>query len=304
MLINRNYSITVFIIWAVFTSFTSSSCLAIGLVRSKPKIAFITAVYGGYESSCRHVVKQTLDSDFICFTDDYPISVDSNLWVVDRTPYHLVNKSKMDDDGYFNSIKNNTSSFNVAKYYKGQWYLIPRLKDYDMVVWLDGTIEITNANTAQMLYDNINNDVIAWTHNDNRTLDGERIASKFSRYEGQKIDEQYKFYLDQGYDDSHFRRVNDGTSVWVTCVVAFANNARVHSFLDHWYLQNLEYSTQDQIGFPYSLWVNNLKPLTLPSGEIKGTYFDSTIHHKHDHNPVRMPRIVINLFWSLFGYAK
>ena len=304
MSLYRNFYLIIFIIGAVFTAFTSSTCLADGVTINKPKIAFITAIYGGYESSCRNVVKQTLDSDFICFTDAPLISVDSDLWVVDRTPYHIVNKSKIDNGSYFNSMKNNTTPFNVAKYYKEQWHLIPRLKDYDMVVWLDGTIEITNENAAKMLYDNISNDIITWAHEPNRTLDSERIASKFPRYDGQKIDEQYKFYLDQGYDDSHFKKVNNGTSVWVTCMVAFANNSRVHTFLDHWYLQNLEYSTQDQIGFPYSLWVNNIKPLTLASGKIKGSFHNSTIHHKHGHHAVKPLRIYKNLLMSLAGYAK
>jgi hypothetical protein len=37
------------------------------------KICFITAIYGGYESSCKNYVKQTIDTDFICFTDDINI---------------------------------------------------------------------------------------------------------------------------------------------------------------------------------------------------------------------------------------
>jgi hypothetical protein len=34
------------------------------------KICFITAVFGNYELSCKKFVKQTIDTDFICFTDN------------------------------------------------------------------------------------------------------------------------------------------------------------------------------------------------------------------------------------------
>ena len=79
-----------------------------------------------------------------------------------------------------------------------------------MLVWLDGTIEITNENAAKMLYDNISNDIITCA----QTLIERQIVRK----------EQYNFYLDQGYVDAHFKKVNNGTSVQVTCMVAFANN--------------------------------------------------------------------------------
>ena len=31
------------------------------------KVAFITAIYGDYESSCRPHIQQTIPADFICF---------------------------------------------------------------------------------------------------------------------------------------------------------------------------------------------------------------------------------------------
>ena len=34
------------------------------------KVCYITAIYGKYERSCKVFAKQTVESDFICFTDD------------------------------------------------------------------------------------------------------------------------------------------------------------------------------------------------------------------------------------------
>ena len=50
------------------------------------KIAFITAIYGGYEKSVKQFVRQSVPADFICFTDDP--SIRPNGWKIDSTPYH------------------------------------------------------------------------------------------------------------------------------------------------------------------------------------------------------------------------
>ena len=117
------------------------------------KICFITAIYGGYERSCKKFVKQTVDTDFICFTDNKDII--GNGWVIDTTPYHLTNKSKLDDDTFINSLCNNKHNFNISKYYKQAFTNIPILDKYDVIVWLDGTIEITYDKTSEYVLDNI-----------------------------------------------------------------------------------------------------------------------------------------------------
>ena len=51
------------------------------------KICFISAIYGSYEKSCKKFVNQTIETDFICFTDNNNLI--SNGWIIDTTPYHL-----------------------------------------------------------------------------------------------------------------------------------------------------------------------------------------------------------------------
>ena len=69
-----------------------------------------------------------------------------NGWIIDTTPYHIINNSPLDvdDENYVNSLKNNKHTFNIAKYYKQAFINIPRLKKYDVIIWIDGTIEIKN----------------------------------------------------------------------------------------------------------------------------------------------------------------
>lgn len=55
---------------------------------SRPRVAFITAIIGSYEASCKAFAIQTVDADFICFCPGNP-NVTSNGWIVDSRPYHL-----------------------------------------------------------------------------------------------------------------------------------------------------------------------------------------------------------------------
>lgn len=264
-----------------------------------PKICFITAIYGDYEKSCKNFVKQTVPTDFICFTNNEKII--SNGWTIDKTPYHSENKSVIDNNSYINSLTNNKHTFNIAKYYKQQFQQIPRLKKYDAVVWIDGTIEITNEKTSEYILKHIyDKKIIGWNHEERGgILKDEMIASHFERYTstewgGQKqpyqdIDKQYDFYVKDGYDETFFKKINPSPhfGMWVTCFVAFLNNdASVTKFLNLWYLQTLKFTTQDQIGFPYVSQKLNLIPFTLPNDEIKGErpHSQTDFYKKHEHN--------------------
>jgi len=250
------------------------------------KICFITAIYGDYESSCKKFTQQTIDTDFICFTNNEKII--NNGWIIDTTPYHILNVNKIDDNTYINSICNNKHTFNIAKYYKQSFSNIPRLDDYDVIVWLDGTIEIIYDKTSEYILNNIYKEkVIGWNHERRYGfLSREVKESNFERYTStywfnqsqpyQDVNKQYQSYLDDGYNDTFFKNINSHTphmGVWITCFVAFLHKDKdVKRFLDLWYLQTLKYTTQDQIGFSYVCQKTNIIPFTLPNKEVFGDY--------------------------------
>jgi hypothetical protein len=262
-------------------------------------ICFITAIYGSYEKLCKQFVNQTIDTDFICFTDNSDII--SNGWIIDTTPYHLMNKSELDNDTFTNSLCNNTHTFNIAKYYKQSFSNIPILEKYDVIVWLDGTIEVIYDKTSEYILKNIYKEKIIGWHHEGRhgQLRGEVDASHFERYTStywnnqhqpyQDIDYQYKCYLDDDYNDLYFKYMNSHTphfGVWITCFVAFLHkDDDVRKFLDLWYLQTLKYTTQDQIGFPYVCQKTDLIPFTLPNNEIYGDcpHSNTMFYIKHQH---------------------
>ena len=267
------------------------------------KICYITAIYGNYESTCKPFINQSVPSDFICFTDN--IKLISNGWTIDTTPYHITNKSPLDDDTYDNSISNNKHTFNIAKYYKQQFQNIPLLKEYDAIVWLDGTIKITNPNTSKYILEKLQKyKIVGWMH-EHRSgiLQNEVLASNFNRYTStnwnnqdqpyQDIFKQHDDYIKDGYTDDFVKQsdvINDFNKehigVWLTCFVAFSNKDKDTSrFLNFWYLQTLRYTTQDQISFPYVCYKTNITPYTLPDENIKGStpHILTDFYEKLDH---------------------
>ena len=227
------------------------------------KICFITAIYGNYEQSCKKYVEQTISTDFICFTDNPNIIC--NNWIIDNTPYHLTNKCTFDNNTYINSINNNKHTFNIAKYYKQSFQNIPRLKDYEVIVWVDGTIEIIYDKVSEYILHNIyTHKIVGWTHHlRNGILQQEVIASNYERYTStywhnqsqpyQDVNKQYQDYVSDGYSDSFFKNMNSHTphfGVWLTCLIAFLNHDHdVSNFLNMWYLQTLKYTTQIKLVF-------------------------------------------------------
>jgi len=262
--------------------------------NQEPKVAYISAIYGNYEITCKKFVKQTIPSDFICFTNSTNI-IENNGWIIDNTPYHNDNPNPIDNNSYINSLSNNKHTFNIAKYYKQSFHLIPRLKKYDYIIWLDGTIEITSDNVSAYiikLFNKNNIDLISWDHVERKgLLKFETDASNFYRYTStfwfnqhqpyQDVNSQYDEYIKQGYDDKKWTK----GGVWVTCFVAYKmSNPTIIPFLDFWYKQTLQYTTQDQIGFPFAMQKMNMKIYTLPDNNIKGDASTKTdIYIKHNH---------------------
>ena len=62
------------------------------------------------------------------------------------------------------------------------------------------------------------------------------------------------------------------------------SNPVIIPFLNFWYTQTLQYTTQDQIGFPFAMQKMNMEIYTLPDNNIKGDGSSKTdFYIKHGH---------------------
>lgn len=285
------------------------------------QIAFITAAFGTYERRVRRPRNQTVNADFVCFSDNAALVHDG--WILDKTPYHVTHPNPIDDGNKHNSLNKNTHPFNIAKYYKQSFHLIPRLSQYDVIVWIDATIEIEYAETASWLLERViaqRHPAVGWAHGVRRGYLAEEAYVAF-KYAPKKYStngsywmgswqppqltlNQYCEYLNQGYQDrfinnsalnrnfywdtvrSIVNTTNNHFGVWLTCFIAFDNKSPlIKRFLDHWYLQTLNYTTEDQVSFPFSAWKFNVTPYTLPDSDTWGDAPEkrTKFYTKHPH---------------------
>lgn len=286
---------------------------------AQKRVAYITAVFGNFEATCKAHAEQTVPSDFICFTDSERIKNDGHDgWIVDTLPYHTLNPSPLDDGVSVNSLANNQHPFNIAKYYKQAFHNIPRLQGYEAVVWLDGTVEITEANTSQQVLQRLRAHgsaaPVVFEHEDRRgvmkdemlishIVDGGRkyLSTVWNGFKqpSQDLRGQYQSYVEDGYTDDFWRRIEPhrpNRGMWITCFVGWdmANtpsasrpevaSVRARDILDLWYLQTLTHTTQDQMGFPYALQKLGVVPGALPDEHVSGMPHKKTDWYiKHDH---------------------
>jgi hypothetical protein len=220
------------------------------------RVAFITANFGGYELTCKPFKTQTIPSDFIYFTD--ATVTEPNGWTIDTTPWHEKIETPK---GLRNSLENNKHTFNIAKFYKQNFQSIPRLSEYEMIIWVDGSLEISSETVAERC---LGHPIVAWVYNQPLKIEVE--ASHISKYIStywneqdqpyQDIDEQYEVYKADG--------IPDFETIFITCFTAYDNkDPKVSEFLKHWYYQTLRYTTSDQISFVYSVYKIGVQVLAL-----------------------------------------
>mmetsp|Transcript_30303 Transcript_30303/g.43333 ORF Transcript_30303/g.43333 Transcript_30303/m.43333 type:complete len:304 (+) Transcript_30303:72-983(+) len=265
--------------------------------KSDFSIAFITAIYGTYELSTKSCgCRQNIKTDFICFTNEKSLK-NKYGWILDFNPYHTLNPSVLDTGNQLNSLKKNKHYFNIAKYYKQAFHNIPRLKNYDIVVWMDGTLQMKDSNCgmSEWLKRHVSEyKIVGWSHPlRNGSLYAEVADSNFDKYNSpiwrdqaqpiQNVSAQYEAYVKEGYNDNywntvrkHVKNTSPEFGVWLTNFVAFDNkNEQVRHFLDLWYQQTLDFSTQDQVSFAYVVQKTGLTPYTLPDKTITGSPYGS-----------------------------
>ncbi len=236
------------------------------------KICFITAITGNYETRLHEPIAQTINCDFIAFTNQ-PIY--SSAWTTYPANYHpeII-----------------TNPYSVAKWYKLQWHKIDLLKMYDFVVWIDGSIEISNKRCAEWIVEK-NNLCTMFSHEwRNGMLINEALGMKDNkRYDAETPVLTLDKYYNKGFKETYFRLQpcckHPDYGVWITCFIAWKNiDLVLPKLLDDWWYEHLHSTKNDQLSLPYVLYKHKVNPYCLPDNEIQGVPHHSTsFYTKYPH---------------------
>jgi hypothetical protein len=170
--------------------------------------------------------------------------------------------------------------------------MIPRLQQYNIIIWIDGNVIIKNSYISlyiiSQIYNN-NENVLLFEHYRYGSVYNEYLASMQSiKYENKdELTRQYNEYITNGYSDMYWRNVDPDRpqyGMWVTSFIAYdMRNENTLNFLYNWYIQTLLYTNQDQISLSYVCQMLHIHPYSFPDNVIMGTHSINSWFKKIDH---------------------
>ena len=233
-------------------------------------VAIITANYGNYDKIKEINIKNKDFFDWYLFTD---ISINT-------TDYNVIHYPLI-----FDYAHNNDFNRLYAKYIKCQALNIDILKKYKYIIWQDSSLKFTNNNFVEDILNLLNKnkeDIYFYEHYYRNNIKDEYELSKtLSKYENNRMFEQL-----QKYEDEHFL----DETLYECGIFIYKNNDKNIKLFNDWWKENINYSYQDQLSFPYVLWKHNRKPILLNDNEFikkntKGSVWDNKLFGIiQDHN--------------------
>ena len=202
------------------------------------KIALITAIFGDLDD-LKPVPEQSVPVDKFCFTNNHNIPAgEFRGWKVihpDYPRYDLKNRIK-------------------AKYFRTLSHTVKELQPYNIVIWLDGSIDIINPEFVAFMTNQVRTSgLVCFKHSVRNCIYEEAIVSKQGpKYTGEPIDEQIAQYRSEKYPERH--------GLIETGCFAKIINPETNKIMEQWWHENIKYSYQDQISLPYVLWKNYYNP--------------------------------------------
>lgn len=237
------------------------------------KIALLTANIGGIDH-VRTPIEQVFNvADYIDLTSsaslcpscsqvqcDYHCFTESNL------PYPLPHLSPRLQGKY---VKILTHRF---------------MPSYDVYVWIDGRIEITDKAFVAKMVDKLGaSEVVIAKHNWRLNvydeidfiLDKIRTGDEYlvKRYGHEPFDDERMFYLRE--------RLPKEVPLYTCAIFARRNEPRLNRVFEDWWLRSLEFTLFDQAMFSFVAWKHKLKLFEFNSADLYG---GSVIIHKHISN--------------------
>jgi hypothetical protein len=210
------------------------------------KVCVLTANLGNFDRP-QKPVKQSIDFDYHCFTDeDFPP-------IAGLTP---------------------RLQYRIPKTHG--WQMRP---GYDIYVWLDGSMTLTNPDSLEWFINHLDvADMAIFNHPDRNTAREETdyIEARKdhpylkSRYENGLHKEQMAEIETSGFEDDR---------LWASTVFAYRPTKNVEHMMRAWLYTSVRYFTCDQIALPCLAWRHGVRVNNLLMNPFKNPYL--TVASKH-----------------------
>ena len=188
--------------------------------RGQNKICVYTAIIGGYDDIKEPLIINN-NIDYICFSDQ-PLK--SNIWQIRPINFFNCNQTR------------------IARHYKVNPQIY--LKDYDIVIWIDSSLTITNDFTEYLSKVKKDTTLLTQIHWKRKNIFEEVNSIIDEKKDSPDIlQNQIEFYKSQGFD----RNLLFETMFFI----ANLKNDKTKELFRLWNQQINQYSHRDQISLPY-----------------------------------------------------
>ena len=221
------------------------------------KVALVSAIYGGYDAPNPLLENHGFDEAIII--SDNP-RTQANGWTTRVEP------------------RGNLSPRLASKFPKFQPF---DYVDADIAVWIDGAGRIKSPEYRQFCVDSLgDNDVMAWAHPErnppperaarNCLYDEALFCQDWLKYRDYPIPAQTAYYREQGMPENF--------GLWACGSLVWRNTTGAREFGRLWLLENIRWSIQDQVSFPYLVWKHQPKLIEFPVPQYGNDYIQWNFH--------------------------
>jgi hypothetical protein len=149
----------------------------------------------------------------------------------------------------------------------------------DIAVWIDAAFQVVSPEFRRFCQESLgDNDFIVWEHPDlwhrNDLYQEANYCQDWPKYNQWPIRDQTAHYKAEG--------MPEGFGLWACGAIVWRNNNQAQRFGQAWYQENVRWSIQDQVSFPYLVW--KLEPTfgVFPAKEFDNPYLRWEKHPKDD----------------------
>jgi TOD1/MUCI70, glycosyltransferase-like domain len=210
------------------------------------RVCVYTAIYGDYDT-LKPIPEQDVACDYVCFTDN-PLLRNPGSWSVIYTPV-LLDQHPRIRARFFKVLHDRVfKQARLAYPLSILQRLFRKRTRYDYTVWIDGSIQVKNSAFVREFTDHVR--LSGWSmflHPDRSCIYAEAEVSKtMAKYREQPIGEQIEAYRTEGYP------VDNG--LMATGLIARSTSADLSAINERWWIENMQWTYQDQISLPVVLW--------------------------------------------------
>lgn len=231
-----------------------------GVINMK-RVAVYTTIFGNYDH-LKPIPKQITQADYFCITDD---AIVSQTCIPDSEKWEIV------------EVKTPRTDLHPrmrAKFFKAFPWEVEQLRGYEVVIFIDGSIQIQSPDFIGYCVSHLKNDILMFNHPQRNCIYEEASHSRtMIKYQTEDLENQVAYYR-------KFHPEKSG--LWACGIIVRRPTERIRAAMMSWFHENIKFTWQDQISMPVILRIHRITPDVFPDNQLNNKYFKIITHSNRE----------------------